>query len=81
MIEQVDAIVHFLPPYSPDFNPIEMTFSKVKSSIKDLEDSMAYNDIETIMMTAFTSVSPQDCQEWIMHCLKWNNTLYNDYFV
>ena len=28
MIKEVGAIVHFLPPYSPDLNPIERTFSK-----------------------------------------------------
>ena len=30
MIEEVGAIVHYLPPYSPNFNPIEEAFSKVK---------------------------------------------------
>ena len=34
MIEEVGAIVHFLPPYSPDLMPIEMAFSKVKTSLK-----------------------------------------------
>lgn len=33
-IEQVGAELHFLPPYSPDFNPIEMAFSKLKSLLK-----------------------------------------------
>ena len=33
MIEEVGALVHFLPPYSPDLNPIEECFSKVKSEI------------------------------------------------
>ena len=32
MIEEMGAIVHFLPPYRPDFNPIEEAFSKSKSS-------------------------------------------------
>ena len=31
---EVGALVHFLPPYSPDFNPIERTFSKVKTVLK-----------------------------------------------
>ena len=30
-IEDMGAIVHFLPPYSPDFNPIEELFSKTKA--------------------------------------------------
>lgn len=71
MIEEVGAIVHFLPPYSPDFNPIEMTFSKVKSTIKDLENTMPRDSgIESIMLAAFASISPQDCQGWISHCLE-----------
>jgi transposase len=30
MIHEVGALVHFLPPYSPDFNPIKNMFSKLK---------------------------------------------------
>ena len=37
MIEKVGSIVQFLPPYSPDLNPIKEAFSKVKSEIKHLE--------------------------------------------
>ena len=40
MIEDVGALVHFLPPYSPDFNPIEEMFSKVKTEMKNLEASI-----------------------------------------
>ena len=58
MIEEVGALVHFLPPYSSDFNPIEKTFSKVK---ENLEDSMAdVLGIETILLSAFTTVTPED---------------------
>ena len=69
MIEEVGAIIQFVPPYSPDFNPIEMTFSKVKYALKEMEDSMADSDLETLMLTAFASVTPQDCQGWIKHSL------------
>jgi len=34
-IERVGAELYFLPPYSPDFNPIEMAFSKVKALLKN----------------------------------------------
>ena len=65
MIEEVGAIVHFLPPYSPDLNPIEETFSKVKAEMKHLEESMPnLSDIETIVFNAFTTVTPEDCQGW-----------------
>jgi len=32
-IEEVGSIVHFLPPYSPDLNPIEEAFSKIKKKV------------------------------------------------
>ena len=31
LIEAAGAELRFLPPYSPDFNPIEMAFSKLKA--------------------------------------------------
>uniref|UniRef100_A0A1X7UKH8 Tc1-like transposase DDE domain-containing protein n=1 Tax=Amphimedon queenslandica TaxID=400682 RepID=A0A1X7UKH8_AMPQE len=36
-IESTGAIVQFLPPYSPDLNPIEEAFSKVKANLKKNE--------------------------------------------
>ena len=35
MLEQVGVLVHYLPPYSPDFNPIEEAFSKVKHQLQE----------------------------------------------
>ena len=46
MITEVDALVHFLPPYSPDLNPIEECFSKVKSLLKSMETTYQ-DDLET----------------------------------
>ena len=40
MIQGVGATIIFLPPYSPDYNPIEEAFSKVKTVIKDYESSI-----------------------------------------
>ena len=72
MIESVGALVHFLPPYSPDFNPIEEMFSKVKTEMKRLEVSLTnIMDIKTIALSAFASITPEDCQGWIL-----NNTIY-----
>ncbi len=33
-IEEVGATIEYLPPYSPDLNPIEMAFSKIKAHLK-----------------------------------------------
>ena len=68
MIEEVGALVHFLPPYSPDYNPIEEAFSKVKSTLKELDvEANAGVDPETLVLAAFSSIEPKDCQQWINH--------------
>ena len=36
-IQECGALVHFLPPYSPDLNPIENVFSKFKTALKEQE--------------------------------------------
>ena len=65
-IEDVGAIVQFLPPYSPDFNPIEEMFSKIKSTMKSLEQMMIdVDDIETIVLTAFSMITENACKGWI----------------
>ena len=63
MIEEIGATVHFLPPYSPDFNPIEEAFSKVKATLKllDLESYIA-EDPQNLVLSAFTSITPEGCQ-------------------
>ena len=69
-VPEVERVVndarHYLPPYSPDFNPIELAFSKVKYMIKALEAEMqAIQDIETIVLYAFSAITVEDCQSWI----------------
>ena len=60
------VLTHFLPPYSPDYNPIELAFSKVKYAIKSMEAEMqAINDLETIVLAAFATITSADCQSWI----------------
>ena len=46
MLEQVGVLVHYLPPYSPDFNPIEEAFSKVKHQLQEQNGDI--NDIEML---------------------------------
>ena len=63
MIQDVEAIVHFLPPYSM---PIELAFSKVKTTLKTLDwDMKDITDVETILLTAFTAITPENCRAWI----------------
>ena len=52
-IQEVGALVHFLPPYSPDYNPIEETFSKVKSLLRSMDMEADVLDTETLVLSAF----------------------------
>ena len=60
------AIVHFLPPYSPDLKPIEEAFSKIKTTMRSLEEMMIQmDDIEMIAHMAFSMINQHDCENWI----------------
>ena len=62
MIQAVGAIVHFLPLYSSDYNPIEEAFSKVKAEMKAMEKEAQVTDIETVVLAAFSCIT---VSEWI----------------
>ena len=67
LIEGAGAEVLFLPPYSPDFNPIEMMWSKVKNSIRSQEPRDDAQLIEAIG-NALDSVTASDAIGWFGHC-------------
>ena len=63
MIEGVGALLLFLPPYSPDFNPIEEAFSKVKGALRRMEwKAEVLQDHEDLALAAFSTITPQDCK-------------------
>ena len=66
-LEGLGVLVYFLPPYSPDHNPIEEAFSKVKYWLKANEHTMQHEDLETLLVMAFSSVTINDCIGWIQH--------------
>lgn len=60
--------VFFLPPYSPDYNPIEETFSYVKSYLRKHDDILQLlSDPCSIVESAFTSITQHHCLQWIAH--------------
>ena len=66
LLQETGALVYWLPPYSPDFNPIEEAFSKAKSMMKAMENEMqALDDIDTIVYAAFSTITSDDCEGWI----------------
>ena len=70
MIQSVGALVLFLPPYSPDYNPIEEAFSKVKTLVKEYKANLEMEEmnLEDILLAEFSSITKEDCVHWIQHC-------------
>ena len=71
LIEEVGAIVIYLPPYSPDIMPIEECFSKVKAYLRandPLIQVLEGSEIEDAILSAFASVAPSDCYGWVKDC-------------
>ena len=66
MVHEVGALVHFLHSYSPDYNPIEETFSKVKAYLKAMDIAL-FEDPEDMVMAAFSTTTVKNCQQWIRH--------------
>lgn len=66
-IQAVGAEVFYLPPYSPDLNPIEQVFSKLKTLLRQAAERTTeglWNRIG-ILMDAFT---PKECTNLFRHC-------------
>lgn len=65
-IEGIGARLEYLPPYSPDFNPIEPMWSKVKQGLKSREPRNA-RQLHKAAGAAFATVTPADCQGFFLH--------------
>jgi transposase len=66
-IEARGARVEFLAPYSPDFNPIELCWAKVKPLLKRAK-AMTKEALLDALATAFRAVSVDDISHWMRHC-------------
>ena len=66
-IEAVGATVRYLPPYSPDFNPIENLFAKLKTLLRKAEERTQDGLWQKIgnLIDVFT---PDECKNYFKHC-------------
>jgi transposase len=67
LIESAGARLLYLPPYSPDFNPIEMIWSKVKRLLRSLA-ARTVNALHTAFGQAMDAVLPADILGCFRHC-------------
>jgi transposase len=62
-IETAGAELRFLPPYSPDFNPIELAFSKFKAFLKKAA-ARTLPDLWTAIAQAIDAITPTQCANY-----------------
>lgn len=67
LIEGVGVEVLYLPPYSPDYNPIEEAFSKIKNLIRKAGARMREALVEAIG-AALSGVTKEDARAFFEHC-------------
>jgi transposase len=66
-IERADAAIWFLPPYSPDLNPIELCFAKLKAIVR----AARCRSIETLwplLGDCLQRFSAEECRNYFHHC-------------
>ena len=66
-IEQVGAYLRFLPPYSPDFNPIELAFAKLKAFLRAARPR-TFDQVCALMAAALGLFMPDECANFVRHC-------------
>lgn len=66
-IEAADAEVWFLPPYSPDLNPIEKLWSKVKAWLRRVRPPN-FDAIGHALVEVLRTVTPDECRNYFRSC-------------
>lgn len=57
----------WLPPYSPDFTPIEQAFSKLKTALRRAQ-ARTREALDEAMTTALATITAADARGWFAHC-------------
>jgi transposase len=63
-IEAAGASLRYLPPYSPDFNLIEMAFTKLKAAPRAAE-ARTIPDLRQAIADALRRFTPQECANYL----------------
>ena len=67
LIQAAGAHLVYLPPYSPDFSPIENVLSKVKAHLRAAKTKI-HAELVAAIKEVFGSISQQDICDWLPHC-------------
>src|SRR5262245_57738741 len=66
-IERAGARLRFLPPYSPDFNPIELAFAKLKTFLRAARPR-TFDHVCQLIAAALGLFMPDECTNYVKHC-------------
>jgi transposase len=66
-IEAAGAQLRFLPPYSPDFNPIELAFAKLKAFLRAARPR-SFEDVVGLVRLALRLFTSTECRNYVRHC-------------
>jgi DDE superfamily endonuclease len=66
IIEAAGACLRYLPPYSPDFNPIEMAFAKLKAFLRKVAARSIPELWDTVSL-AIDRFDPKECENFFAH--------------
>jgi transposase len=67
LIEATGARLVYLPSYSPDFNPIEHAWSKLKALLRKAR-ARTLRKLQNALRWALLAISHEDAHGWISHC-------------
>ena len=65
-IEGTGAELRFLPPYSPDFNPIEQAFAKLKAFLRAARPR-SFDQVCALIASAINRFTPTECANYVRH--------------
>ncbi|MGB0562684.1 MAG: transposase, partial [Spirulinaceae cyanobacterium] len=75
-IEAVGARLVYLSPYSPDFNPIEQLWSKLKGHLRAVE-ARTLDALHSSISEGLHLITLQDVLHWFTHCCRWVHSPVN----
>lgn len=67
LVEARGARLLYLPPYSPDFNPIEQAWSKIKQQLRSAK-ARVLEVLEQAAGEAISLITPENAVAWFRHC-------------
>lgn len=67
VFQELGVEVKLLPAYSPDFNPIEKAWSKVKEAVRRVRPRRADELLEAVAV-AWRAITAEDIEGWFTHC-------------